>query len=47
MWLDTTTHNVYAPVAMTTTGANDRAQTTPNTMKVLVFGTGAPTKAAK
>lgn len=47
MWLDTTTHNVYVPVAMTTTGANGRAQMTPNTMKVLVFGMGAPSKAPK
>jgi hypothetical protein len=30
---------VYVPVAMRTTGPNGRAQITPNTMKVLVFGT--------
>ncbi len=47
MWLDRTTHNVYVPVAMTTTGPNGRAQITPNTMKVLVFGMSAPSKAAK
>jgi DNA-binding beta-propeller fold protein YncE len=38
MWLDPTTHNVYVPVAMRTPGPNGRAQITPNTMKVLVFG---------
>ncbi len=38
MWLDAVTHNVYVPVAMTTTGPNGRAQITPNTMKILVFG---------
>ena len=38
MWLDAATHNVYVPVAMRTTGPNGRAQITPNTMKVLVFG---------
>ena len=41
MWLDPTTHNVYVPVAMRTPGPNGRAQITPNTMKVLVFGMGA------
>ena len=40
MTLDTATHNVYVPVAMTTAGPNGRAQITPNTMKVLVFGMG-------
>jgi DNA-binding beta-propeller fold protein YncE len=39
MTLDAATHNVYVPVAMTTAGPNGRAQITPNTMKVLVFGT--------
>ena len=39
MTLDAATHNVYVPVAMTTPGPNGRAQITPNTMKVLVFGT--------
>ena len=39
MTLDAATHNVYEPVAMTTAGPNGRAQITPNTMKVLVFGT--------
>jgi hypothetical protein len=38
MTLDRVSHNVYVPVAMTTPGANGRAQVTPNTMKVLVFG---------
>jgi DNA-binding beta-propeller fold protein YncE len=38
MWLDAVTHNVYVPVAMRTTGPNGRAQITPNTMKILVFG---------
>ena len=38
MTLDAATHNVYIPVAMTTAGPNGRAQITPNTMKVLVFG---------
>ncbi|MBI4886218.1 MAG: YncE family protein [Acidobacteria bacterium] len=38
MWLEPTTHDVYVPVAMTTPGAGGRAQVTPNTMKVLVFG---------
>ena len=38
MTLDLVTHNVYVPVAMTTAGPNGRAQITPNTMKVLVFG---------
>ena len=37
MWLDLTTHRVFVPVATTTPGANGRAQTTPNTMKVLVL----------
>ena len=41
MTLDAATHNVYVPVAMTTAGPNGRAQITPNTMKVLVFGMGA------
>lgn len=41
MWLDPATHNVYVPVAMRTAGPNGRAQITPNTMKVLVFGMGA------
>jgi DNA-binding beta-propeller fold protein YncE len=41
MTLDPATHNVYIPVAMTTAGPNGRAQITPNTMKVLVFGMGA------
>ena len=41
MWLDAATHNVYVPVATTTPGPNGRAQITPNTMKVLVFGMGA------
>jgi len=41
MWLDPTTHNVYVPVATTTPGPNGRAQVTPNTMKVLVLGTGS------
>ena len=40
MWLDAATHNVYVPVAMRTTGPNGRAQITPNTMKILVFGMG-------
>ena len=40
MTLDPATHNVYVPVAMTTAGPNGRAQITPNTMKVLVFGMG-------
>ena len=40
MWLDPTTHSVYVPVAMRTPGPNGRAQITPNTMKVLVFGMG-------
>ena len=44
MWLDPVSHNVYVPVAMTTPGANGRAQITPNTMKVLVFGTVAPAR---
>ena len=38
MTLDPVTHNVYVPVASTTPGPNGRAQITPNTMKVLVFG---------
>ncbi len=38
MTLDAATHNVYVPVATTTAGPNGRAQITPNTMKVLVFG---------
>ena len=41
MTLDPLTHNVYVPVAMTTPGPNGRAQITPNTMKVLVFGMSA------
>jgi len=41
MTLDPATHNVYVPVAMTTPGPNGRAQITPNTMKVLVFGMGS------
>lgn len=40
MTLDAATHTVYVPVAMTTAGPNGRAQITPNTMKVLVFGMG-------
>jgi hypothetical protein len=32
---------------MTTLGPNGRAQITPNTMKILAFGMGAPTKPAK
>jgi len=40
MTLDAATHNVYVPVATTTAGPNGRAQITPNTMKVLVFGMG-------
>jgi YVTN family beta-propeller protein len=47
MWLDTTTHNVYVPVAATTPGPNGRAQITPNTMKILVFGPVAPVKSTK
>jgi DNA-binding beta-propeller fold protein YncE len=45
MTLDTVSHNVYVPVAMTTAGPNGRAQITPNTMKVLVFGMDATGKA--
>lgn len=37
MWLDPGTHKVYVPVADQTAGPNGRAQTTPNTMKVLVL----------
>jgi len=37
MWLEPSTHRVYIPVASSTTGANGRAQITPDTMKVLVF----------
>jgi len=44
MWLDVVTHNVYVPVALRTTGPNGRAQITPNTMKILVFGLAAPAK---
>ena len=40
MTMDAVSHNVYVPVAMTTAGPNGRAQITPNTMKVLVFGMG-------
>jgi DNA-binding beta-propeller fold protein YncE len=47
MWLDAVTHNVYVPVAMRTTGPNGRAQITPNTMKILVFGPVAPVKSTK
>jgi len=47
MTLDAATHNVYVPVAMTTAGPNGRAQITPNTMKVLVFGMGTPAKATR
>ena len=47
MWLDTATHNVYVPVAMTTAGPNGSAQYTPNTMKVLVLGMNAPAKVTK
>jgi hypothetical protein len=38
MTLDPVSHDVYIPVATTTPGPNGRAQITPNTMKVLVFG---------
>ena len=38
MTLDPVSHDVYVPVAATTAGPNGRAQITPNTMKVLVFG---------
>jgi DNA-binding beta-propeller fold protein YncE len=44
MWLDPVSHNVYVPVATTAAGPNGRAQITPNTMKVLVFGTVAPAR---
>ncbi|HUR19707.1 MAG TPA: YncE family protein [Vicinamibacterales bacterium] len=44
MWLDPMTHNVYVPVASTTAGPNGRAQITPNTMKIMVFGLIAPAK---
>ena len=44
MTLDAATHNVYVPVAMTTAGPNGRAQITPGTMKILVFGLIAPAK---
>jgi DNA-binding beta-propeller fold protein YncE len=47
MWLDAVTHNVYVPVAMRTAGPNGRAQITPNTMKILVFGLAAPAKSTK
>jgi len=47
MTLDAATHNVYVPVATTTAGPNGRAQITPNTMKVLVFGMGTPAKATR
>jgi len=47
MWLDAATHKVYVPVAMRTTGPNGRAQITPNTMKILVFGPVSPVKATK
>ncbi len=45
MWLDPVSHNVYVPVASTTAGPNGRAQITPNTMKIMVFGLIAPAKA--
>jgi len=38
MTLDPASHQVYVPVATTSPGPNGRAQITPNTMKVLVFG---------
>jgi DNA-binding beta-propeller fold protein YncE len=47
MALDPVTHYVYVPVATTTAGPNGRAQITPNTMKVLVFGLVAPAKGTK
>lgn len=39
MWLDSTTHRVYIPVANTQTGSSGRAQIVSGTMKVLVLGT--------
>jgi hypothetical protein len=45
MWLDPVSHTVYVPVATTTAGPNGRAQIAPHTMKVLVFGMVASTKA--
>jgi len=47
MWLDPVSHNVYVPVATTTAGPNGRAQITPNTMKVLVFGMGTSQQPGK
>jgi len=47
MWLDPVSHNVYVPVATTAPGSNGRAQITPNTMKVLVFGLGTSRQPAK
>jgi DNA-binding beta-propeller fold protein YncE len=44
MTLDPVTHFVYVPVATTTPGPNGRAQITPNTMKVMVFGMAASAK---
>ena len=38
MALDLGSHEVYVPVAATTAGPSGRAQITPNSMKVLVFG---------
>jgi DNA-binding beta-propeller fold protein YncE len=40
MWLDSTTHKVYVPVATMLPGPNGRAQVAPDTMKVLVLAAG-------